>query len=55
MGKAVFKPGTLGEDNRSKNGLFLISVLLLWGLGIFTMLILNTCTRICNLFKTSSS
>ncbi|MBQ5400993.1 MAG: cell division protein FtsW [Treponema sp.] len=39
MGKAVFKPGTLGEDNRSKNGLFLISVLLLWGLGIFTMLI----------------
>ncbi len=39
MAGTKFKPGTLGEDNRSNNGLFLISVFLLWGLGIFTLLI----------------
>lgn len=53
MTRSTFKPGTLGEDNRSNNGLFLISVLLLWGLGIFTLLISTTDTAE-RLFKNSS-
>ena len=44
MARQIFKPGSLGEDNRSNNGMFLISVLLLWGLGIFTLLISSTDT-----------
>lgn len=53
MGKIVFRPGALGEDNRANNGLFLISVLLLWGLGIFTLLISTTETA-SNIFKNQS-
>ena len=53
MGKAAFKPGTLGENNRSNNTLFLISVILLWGLGLFTLLISTTDTAE-RIFKTES-
>lgn len=42
MTRSVFRPGTMGEDNRANNGLFLVSVILMWGLGIFTLLITTT-------------
>ncbi|MEE3314602.1 MAG: FtsW/RodA/SpoVE family cell cycle protein [Treponema sp.] len=39
MGRFTFQTGKIGEDSKSGNTLFLVSVILLWGLGIFTVLI----------------
>jgi cell division protein FtsW len=53
MSRFTFKPQKTGEESQRSNALFLIAVLMLWGLGIFTLLIATPDTA-SRLFVTKS-